>query len=155
MALRQDESAPAPSSQDEGLTLLAQLLLFSETKAFVGTLTANFGRLVHLLMGPGDEEEHGRGVGAEARTGAAPTVAPLGHLGGAFDMNCGGLVSMRDGRRVAGTGPRHFPPWKSHCKAVDKAQCGPSSGDGTAGQWPWRAPRLPGRRLHRAGVRAG
>ena len=69
VALRQDESAPAPSSQDEGLTLLAQLLLFSETKAFVGTLTANFGRLVHLLMGPGDEEEHGREEGGKASHG--------------------------------------------------------------------------------------
>jgi hypothetical protein len=57
--------------KDEGLALLAQVFLSAQSHAFVGTVTSNLGRLVHLLM---------------------PTA--VGERLGAFDVNCKGLVSM-------------------------------------------------------------
>ena len=49
-----------------------------------------------------------------------------GH-GCAYDLSCAGLLSMRDGLRVAGTGPTDSPEWKAHCDEVHSRK--PMKGD--------------------------
>ena len=73
-----ERTAQEGGSNDEGLSQIVQLLLLSESRAFLGTVTSNFGLLVTKLM-------------------AFVQPTPV-----ALDLSCAGLTSMRadpdDGR---------------------------------------------------------
>ena len=77
---------------------VVQILLLASTRAFVGTVTSNFGQLVTKLMG-------------------FATPAPV-----ALDLSCVGLTSMRNGS----SGIVWAPGWEegdeARCRRVSRAQ---------------------------------
>ena len=79
---------------------VVQILLLASTRAFVGTVTSNFGQLVTKLMG-------------------FATPAPV-----ALDLSCAGLTSMRNGS----SGIVWAPGWaraegdEARCRRVSRAQ---------------------------------
>ena len=89
----------AQAEQDEGRSLVVQLLLLAQAAAFVGTGTSNLGQLV-----------------AKAMAFAQPTPAAL-------DLSCAGLAAMRpaDAFRNGSSSARGV--WRIPWAAKDEARC--------------------------------
>ena len=77
---------------------VVQILLLASTRAFVGTVTSNFGQLVTKLMG-------------------FATPAPV-----ALDLSCAGLTSMRNGSSGIVWAPGWAEGDEARCRRVSRAQ---------------------------------
>ena len=77
---------------------VVQILLLASTRAFVGTVTSNFGQLVTKLMG-------------------FATPAPV-----ALDLSCVGLTSMRNGSSGIVWAPGWAEGDEARCRRVSRAQ---------------------------------
>ena len=77
---------------------VVQILLLASTRAFVGTVTSNFGQLVTKLMG-------------------FATPAPV-----ALDLSCAGLTSMRNGSSGIVWAPGWAEGDEVRCRRVSRAQ---------------------------------
>ena len=81
-------------TNDEGRSQIVQLLLLSECRGFLGTLTSNFGLLVTKLM-------------------AFRSPTPI-----SLDLSCAGLSSMQ-----IGAGSEQVPTWSLQWDGKDAARC--------------------------------
>ena len=89
------QSAKGP---DEGQSQIVQLLLLAATRAFVGTVTSNFGQLVTKLMG-------------------FATPAPV-----ALDLSCVGLASMRNSSSSVVWAPGWAERDEAKCRPATKSR---------------------------------